>query len=130
MHEGESRHYEEPLRLSKDDIHAALARNDPEELLLVPISVSMEHDDLLWSQALCVQLAKHGHYNVRGNAVLGFGHLARRFRNLDEEVVRPIIEQALVDSDSFVRGQAWAAAEDVAFFLGWKVEGFRDSKGG
>jgi hypothetical protein len=60
---------------------------------------------------------------VRGNAVLGFGHLARRFRRLDEGVVRPIIENALLDADPYVRGQADAAADDVAHFLGWKVKG-------
>ena len=39
---------------------------------------------------------------------------------LDENVVHSIIAAALHDPDEFVRGQAVSAADDTAFFLGWK----------
>ena len=55
--------------------------------------------------------------------VLGFGHLARRFRRLDEGVVRPIIENALADANPYIRVQADAAADDMTHFLGWRVTG-------
>jgi hypothetical protein len=115
--------YQRPPDITAEEAQAAIARDDPAELCMVPISVSMYHEDLEWSEAICIRLSTHRDATVRGNAVLGFGHLSRRFRKLDEGVVRPIIEKALIDADPYVRGQAHAAADDVAHFLGWKVKG-------
>jgi hypothetical protein len=121
--EGEKKYYRQPPDSTAEEAEAAIARDDPAELYVVPISISMYHEDLEWAQALCLKLSSHRDVTVRGNAVLGFGHLARRFRKLDEGVVRPIIENALLDAESYVRGQAYAAASDVTHFLGWKVKG-------
>ena len=77
------------------DIEAVLANGEPQELLYVPIVVSLDPPDWAWSQAICVRLAGHPDANVRGNAILGFGHLARVCGKLDEAVVRPLIESAL-----------------------------------
>jgi hypothetical protein len=122
--EDNTRHYQEPSRLTVEYVEDAIARDDPGELPGVPISVSLCHDSLEWSQTVCVRLSSHRDATVRGNAILGFGHLARRFRRLDEDMVRPVIENALTDADRYVRGQAHAAAEDVTHFLGWRVTGF------
>jgi len=109
---------------SIDEMKAAIDRNDPNELPTAVIGVALYHDDPVFAQDVCVELATHEHDLVRGNAVLGFGHIARRCGSLDEGAVRPIIESALNDRSDYVRGQAWAAAEDVCHFLGWNVSGF------
>lgn len=106
------------------DVEAALARDAPDELLHVPILVGMDPPECAWAQEICIRLASHPHSNVRGNAVLGLGHLARTCGALDEPRVRPLLESALRDHDPFVRGQADAAAGDAEHFLGWRVEGF------
>lgn len=103
------------------DVEAALVRGDPLELLYVPVVVSLSPPDCAWAEAICVRLASHPHFNVRGNAMLGFGHLARVNGRLDESVVKPILQAALDDEHDYVRGQANAATDDVEFFLGWKV---------
>ena len=105
------------------DVEAAITRNDPDELLHIAVGVSMSAPDLAWAQEICLRLACHPHVNVRGNAVLGFGHLARRFGQLDEERVKPIIDAALHDPSDYVRGHADSAASDVTQFLKWHVEG-------
>jgi hypothetical protein len=105
-----------------EDVKAVLERADPQELLYVPIVVSMDPPDCGWSEAICVQLSAHAHEDVRGNAILGFGHLARTCRKLNEQVVKPIIEAGLRDPSRSVRGQADAAADDVQHFLGWRVK--------
>ncbi len=105
------------------DTEGAIARDQPAELLHVPIRVSMDPPDCAWAQEICIRLAAHPHANVRGNAILGFGHLARTCGALDEPRVRPLVESALRDGDDYVRGQAHAAADDVAHFLGWRMEG-------
>ncbi|HEX5999556.1 MAG TPA: hypothetical protein VFZ16_09195 [Hyphomicrobiaceae bacterium] len=56
---------------------------------------------------------------MRGNAILGFGHIARRLRRLDRRIVQPIIHAGLDDDEAFVRGQADAAMDDTMHFLEW-----------
>ena len=110
---------------TEQDMEAAIERNQPDELLYVPIWVSMDPPDCAWAQDICLRLSSHPNFNVRGNAILGFGHLARTCGVLNEEIVKPLIECALHDPDEFVRGQAHNAASDVRFFLGWQIAGYK-----
>ena len=100
---------------------AAIARDEPAELLYVPIAASLHAERLDWAQGVCARLAAHPDFNVRGNAILGFGHLARRFRQLDRSLVEPLVVRARSDADPYVRGQAHAAADDLRHFLGWDL---------
>jgi hypothetical protein len=54
---------------------------------------------------------------------MSLGHLARRFRTLDEKTVKPIIEQALLDKDEYIRMNAKSAADEIHQFLHWKIDG-------
>ena len=96
-----------------------ISRGDPEELLHVPIAVSMDPTDPGWSQEICLRLVDHEHWNVRGNAILGFGHLARTTGQLDKDRILPLVTSALSDPNEYVRGQANAAADDIANYVGW-----------
>jgi hypothetical protein len=113
---------------TKGDMEAAIERNQPDELLYVPICVSMDPPDCVWAQDVCVRLSSHAHFNVRGNAILGFGHLARTCKALDERQVKPLIEAALHDGDEYVRGHADSAASDVVQYLGWQVDGYQSDE--
>jgi len=104
---------------TKADAEAIIARNDPEDVLYVPIVVSLDPPDLAWAQDICIRLSSHEHEDVRANAVLGFGHLARICGELDEARVRPIIEAAFHDPTDRVRGAAGNAASDTGMFLDW-----------
>jgi hypothetical protein len=86
-------------------------------LLYVPIGVSLNADDLGWAESVCVQLSAHPDPTVRGNAVLGFAHLARRFGSLNMLVVGPIIEAALADPAEYVRMHAADTHYDVKHYL-------------
>ncbi|MGI4790966.1 MAG: hypothetical protein ACRYFS_19225 [Janthinobacterium lividum] len=108
--------YIEPEFTGSSDVEDAIARNVPKELSSVVIGVALNASDLEWAQRVCVRLATHPDSNVRGNALLGLGHLARRFGQLNRNIVVPLIEAGLHDEDSFVRGQAQAAFDDVSFF--------------
>ncbi len=102
------------------DIEAALDRADPQELLYVPIVVGMNAADCQpgWAEEICLRLAVHPNFNVRGNAILGLGHIARTCRVLDTKASVPVINAALQDEDEFVRGHAVSAAEDLSVCLG------------
>ncbi len=111
-------------RITTDDIIAALKRQDSHELSLVSITVALLSQDRLVAQDVCINLCDPAYDNkVRGNAVMSLGHLARRFRSLDEETVKPIIESALRDEDEYVRIHAKAAADEIHQFLGWQFAG-------
>ena len=114
--------YEEVREWTRDAVEGALCDDDPNALLRAVIAVSIHDADWRYAQDLCVRLSTHHHSNVRGNAVLGFGHIARVHRQLERTVVQPIIEAALRDADDYVSGQADAAADDTAMYLGWKYD--------
>ena len=110
-----------PADWTPADIEAVIAGNDPEKMPYVPIAVAMgcEEGDRDWAEDVCVRLSVHPQEWVRGNAVLGFGHLAREFRALSRARVEPLVRAALSDPSPVVRGQAEAAADDITHVLGW-----------
>ena len=108
------------------DVEAVVAQNDPMEVLYVPIAVGMNADafDRRWAEDICLSLSRHPHFNVRGNALLGLGHIARVCGELDLERVASLISEGLRDEHEFVRGHAEAAASDIEIYLGVKVPGY------
>jgi len=110
-------------RFTARDIDAALERNDPQELQLVSVTVALACPDRAAAQDACLRLSRHTHNKVRGNAVTSLGHLGRRFRSLDEQAVKPLIESALRDADEYVRTRAKSAADEIHQFLGWNISG-------
>jgi hypothetical protein len=110
---------------TEKDVETVLERADPNELLYVPIVVGMNAADCKreWVEDICLRLAKHEHFNVRGNAVLGLGHIARTCLALNTDVAVPVIAAALDDQHEYVRDHAESAAEDLEDFLGIVVPG-------
>jgi hypothetical protein len=106
-----------------DDVNAAIARNDPEELQFVSITIALSSSEAALAQEVCLKLSTHEHHKVRGNALMSLGHLARRFRALDEDKVRPILELALHDHDEYVKMLAKSAADEIQQFLHWQIAG-------
>ena len=119
--------YEEVRGYSKVEALVGLRQNVADDLRVIVIGIVLHHHDHAFAERFCVELADHESDNVRGNAILGFGHLARRFGELNIAIVKPVIEAALVDKSEYVRGQAWAAADDITHFLGCTIDGFDGS---
>lgn len=97
-------------------IKKALERNEIEDLIQIPITITMNPLDCDWALSVCVRLATHEDPSVRGNAVLGFGHLARTCPDLDLGATAPLLSAALDDTHAYVRGQAQAARMDIEQF--------------
>lgn len=112
--------YEVIHRMSRAEVEAAFERDDPEELLRAVLAAALHAEDGEWATSVCMRLASHQDVVVRGNAILGLGHLARRWGRLDP-AMRDLIEAGLRDPDPHVRGQAEAAADDVQQFLHWPI---------
>jgi len=109
--------------ITAKDVDLALLRNDPEELALVSVTVALSDLDFNFIQAICLRLCSRSKSTVRGNALASLGHLARRFRQLDERAVKPIIESSLRDPDEYIRVCAKSAADEICQFLHWRIEG-------
>lgn len=101
---------------------ATIAHDELPSLRALVQEIAHEAEDRDWAQSCFVQLAKHRDAEVRGNAIAGFGHLARRFGHLDPGRVRRIVGIALVDPSRTVREQARSAALDLRTFLGWHFD--------
>ena len=104
---------------------AALERDDPLELIDWILEFSAESGDRELAENCCVRLARHRNAMVRGNAMLGFGNLARRFGRLDAHRVKRLVDTGLHDGSDYVREQARSAADDLKTFLAWEF-GFSD----
>ncbi len=108
---------------SDNDITAAIERNDPEELQLLPITLALSGQDQVMAETTCLLLSNHVQSRIRAHAVMSLGYLARRFRMLDEARVKPVIEAALAESDEYVRMHAHSAADEICQFLHWDIKG-------
>lgn len=118
-----TKRFQDLERFTTSDIEAAIERNDPNELQLVSVTMALSCPDRTAAQDVCLKLSSHTHNKVRGNAIMSLGHLGRRFRALDEQAVKPVIESALRDDDEYVRTRAKSAADEIHQFLGWEIAG-------
>jgi hypothetical protein len=101
---------------------AVLERDDAVELMDWILEFASESGDRDLAENCCVRLSRHRNAMVRGNAMLGFGHLARRFGRLDAHRVKRLVETGLHDGSEYVREQARSAAEDLKTFLAWEFD--------
>jgi hypothetical protein len=112
--------YEEPASSEPSEIRSALSRGDAETAARLIVGLTLHALDLQAAIEVCSEATRVADEVVRGNAILGLGHLARRFRQIDRVRVEPLILAGLKDVSAYVRGQAQAAADDVHHFLGWQ----------
>jgi len=109
--------------ITENDVNAALLRNDHEELEFVSLTLALSDLDFNFTQSVCLRLGSDKHSGVRGNALVSLGHLARRFRHLEEQSVKPVIEAGLRDANEYVRMSAKSAADEIHQFLHWQISG-------
>ena len=115
--------YEKLPEWSDAEIQAVIARGDPRELLYVPLVASMFPSSRVHAEQICLRFASHPDPSVRGNALEGFGHIARLYRSLNKRLIEPVMEAGLRDPDDWVRDKAEWAARDIEMFCGWMFRG-------
>jgi hypothetical protein len=121
--------YEKINQLSPAEIETAISRNNSDDIVYAVLSAALHSEDAAWAEDVCVRLAAHENENVRGNAILGLGHIARIHGQLTEARVRPLIESAFEDASAFVRDHAESAEDDVKLFLGWRLKREKKPRG-
>ena len=109
--------FSQPSYPGKLKLLDAIAIDDRDSLPALIVAAALYEADRLVVENACVALSAHSDEVIRGNAILGFGHIARRFRAIGEGV-QDIVTRGVTDSSEYVRGQAYAAADDLECFLG------------
>jgi hypothetical protein len=112
--------YEQPAYAGAQALADAIEADDAEALAPMIVAAALYEEDFDTAYSACVRLSAHVDEVVRGNAILGLGHLARLFGQLGPEAPE-IVKRGLTDSSAYVRGQAHATAGDFQHFLGVEV---------
>ncbi|REK77744.1 CPCC family cysteine-rich protein [Paenibacillus paeoniae] len=89
---------------------------NPDTIVRGLLSIAINADDVEFLQDLMVQYSQHNNENIRGIAILCFGHIARIHRTVNKELIIPFINDALNDESKFVRGHAYSALDDINMF--------------
>jgi hypothetical protein len=122
----DKRIYVEAKFRDRDSIDRALREDVPRDLQCLVIDVAMVEDDHAFAEELCYKLSWHADEGVRGNAILGLGHVARRFGAVAADGLSRI-QAGLTDPSAYVRGHALSAASDANIFLGVSIPGYDPS---
>lgn len=112
--------YRDPIYDGPAALWAAIARGDIAYLRSGIVAAALNEEDYDTGHRMCVALSDHPDEYVRGNAILGFGHLARLFGKAAPGDAR-IIRAGLVDGSGHVRGHARSAADDIRMFAGLDI---------
>ncbi|HET6612293.1 MAG TPA: hypothetical protein VFG83_09900 [Kofleriaceae bacterium] len=109
--------YEEPPRLEQAEALRVLREGSSEEVARALLAVVLHEEDFGFALSLVVDCARSDRPEIRGIGVLCLGHLARIHGRIPEDPVLQLVEAALSDESSYVRGQAENAADDIAMFV-------------
>lgn len=112
--------FRQPEYKGQQSLLDAIDRNDVAILPSMIIATALYEEDFEFARMACVRLSEHEDESIRGNAVLGFGHLARLFAELGDQEIA-IVKRSLNDPSDYVRQKAHSAADDLKQFLGIDV---------
>ena len=66
---------------------------------------------------ICIYFSENSNANIKGIAILCFGHLARIHGQLDLKKIMPIVKSNLDNQNVFIAGHAHSAKDDIETFL-------------
>lgn len=84
------------------------------------MALGFDCPDYGFAQSMCIQLLHTEDEVVRGNAIVGLAHIARRFGKLDKRVVRPYLLRELKENIK-CRDLIADAIHDINMYLGWNT---------
>ncbi len=110
------------LRIFTDrsQIAAILATGSIADLELLSLSIGEDFPNWKYAQDVCLQLVEHSEDNVRANACLGLGYIARNHGKLEKHLVKPVLRRELRTQTEY-RGKIEDAIGDINSYLGWRL---------
>ena len=84
------------------------------------MALGFDCPDYGFAQSMCIQLLQTEDEIVRGNAIIGLAHIARRFGKLDKRVVKPYLLRELRKNVK-CKDLVADAIHDINMYLGWNI---------
>jgi hypothetical protein len=107
--------YRQPTPLGRDDLERARADRDVQIICEAAIALALADPDRQWMERQLVELMRDADGSVRSIAALAVGHLARVHGQIDLELVMPVLQDLLEDSEA--GGNAANALDDISMFV-------------
>lgn len=117
--------YEEIPPYSKEIALQELRSGDSKRAVRALLSLAFNDENWRGVQEICLENINKADENIRGIALLCFGHLARIHKQIDAEIIIPVLVSALDDESYFVRSHAKDALNDIEMFCKIDTTKFR-----
>ena len=111
--------------MTKDEFEEFIKTGNAEEVAKQLIGLAFYEEDYDFALRMILLCTEHSDSNVRGNAILCLGHLARIHKRLPVDPIVSIVLNGIVDVDEYVRGQAYPAKDDIELFIPGFVKEFK-----
>src|SRR4051812_47016647 len=95
------------LNLSREKLLALIESDDHQTIAKELIGIAFYEEDFEFAFKVITQCVSHSKENIRGNAMLCLGHLARIHKRIPETPTVDILRRGLADNSEYVRGQAY-----------------------
>ena len=105
---------------TKDAVMQIVKTGSNAEIAELAIAIGFDCPDFGFAQSMCIQLLQTEDEVIRGNAVIGLAHIARRFRKLDKRVVKPYLLRELRENVK-CRDLIADAINDINLYLKWNI---------
>lgn len=115
--------YEEPQPITEKEVFEAIANDDVEKLMMIPIELGFHHDNWRFIQDISVRLSEHADFRVRANALFGIEYAARFKGKVEKNIVKPVLLRALKDPNQEVSERAEDTIAEVNHLMGWSIGG-------
>lgn len=104
-----------PATISHEEAESVFRSGDSKEICATLVSLALNDTQWKWVQQKCIDYSDDPDPEVRGGAVTCLGHIARLHRELDVDVVVPVIQRLMHDPE--VAGRAEDAWDDLSLYL-------------
>jgi len=106
----------------------AIARDDVDRLIRLPIDLGFHHENWRFIQDVCIRLSDHREWRIRANSLLGLSYAARFRGRVEKNIVKPVLLRALKDEHPDVASTAADAIEDINRLMKWRIGGAKRQK--
>jgi len=105
---------------SNEYILSILNGDNLDDLIRLPLSVGMNHNDWKFAQDLCIKLSSHSDWRVKANSLRGLEYIAKTKGRLEKHLVKPILLSAL-KSNEWENLDIVQVTFRINQYLNWKI---------
>ena len=120
--------YRAPEAVIDREAMDAIARDDVERLVRLPIDLGFNHENWRFIQDVCVRLSEHRDWRIRANSLQGLVCAARFRGHIEKNIVKPVLLRGLKDEHPDVQSTAIDAIEDINLLMGWRIGNAKHQK--